>query len=295
MKKIVVIGGMNIDILASASPLHFHDSSIGSIQTSYGGVGRNIAENISRLGLSVHLCSIVGDDAFGRLMLEHAQHVGINTSLIEVKPLYRTGSYLAVSDQEDMVVGVNDMDITSQMDRNWAKKYLPQLETFDVIVIEPNIPEETLSYLITSLRNKVIVVDPVSATKASRLINTFPHISVIKCNRLELSALSNTSSINEGLHKLITSGVSRVIVTQGKDDVIDYTAEETNRYSPKITSIVNVTGAGDAFTAGIVAGLALDYSNVDQVKLAMRMSQLALRSKNTVSEEITSQLMEEKS
>lgn len=294
MKKIVVIGGMNIDILASANPLHFHDSSVGSIQTSYGGVGRNIAENIARLGLPVHLCSVIGDDAFGRLMLEHAHHIGINTSLVEVKSNVRTGSYLAVSDHEDMVVGVNDMDITSQMDRAWADTYLPQLLSFDVIVIEPNIPKETLTYLMASLKDKIIIVDPVSAIKASRLVDVLPYISVIKCNRLELSALSNTTTIDEGLLHLLTAGVSRVIVTQGKDDVIDYSAQETKHHTPVATAVVNVTGAGDAFTAGIVAGIAMAYSNQDQITLAMKMSQLALQSSTTVSTQISSRLVKEK-
>lgn len=294
MKKIVVIGAMNIDILATADPLHLHDSSIGSIQTSYGGVGRNIAENIARLGIPVHLCSVIGDDVFGASMMAHAKDVGIDTSFVDVINSQRTSSYLAVSNREDMLVGVNDMDITSSMNRGWADKHLPLLQEFDVVVIEPNIPEDTLTYLMESLADKIIIVDPVSATKASRLLPSLPNISVIKCNALELKELSNRSDVKEGMEHLVSQGVTRIIVTQGKNDIFESTQGSVNVYSPISTEIVNVTGAGDAFTAGITAGIALGYTNEQQIELAMQMSCITLQSATTVSDQITHALRKEK-
>jgi pseudouridine kinase len=51
MKDILVIGGSNIDYLAKSShPLIMEDSNIGSLKTAFGGVGRNIVENLARLG-----------------------------------------------------------------------------------------------------------------------------------------------------------------------------------------------------------------------------------------------------
>ncbi len=295
MKKIVVIGAMNIDILATADPLHLHDSSIGSIQTSYGGVGRNIAENIARLGIPVHLCSVIGDDAFGVSMLAHAKDVGINVSLVDIIKSKRTSSYLAVSNHEDMVVGVNDMDITNSMNRAWADKHLPLLKQFDVIVIEPNIPQDTLSYLIESLAKKNIIVDPVSAAKAPRLLPSLPNISVIKCNAMELRELSNVDDVKQGMNDLLSQGVTRVIVTQGKNDIYEATKDSFHVYTPPLTEIVNVTGAGDAFTAGIAAGIALNLTNEQQIELAMKMSRITLLSATTVSEQITHELRKENS
>ena len=295
MKKIVVIGAMNIDILATADPLHLHDSSIGSIQTSYGGVGRNIAENIARLGLPVHLCSVIGDDAFGVSMLAHAKDVGINVSLVDIIKSKRTSSYLAVSNHEDMVVGVNDMDITNSMNQAWADKHLPLLKQFDVIVIEPNIPQDTLSYLIESLAKKNVIVDPVSAAKAPRLLPSLPNISVIKCNAMELRELSKVDDVKQGMKDLLSQGVTRVIVTQGKNDIYEATTDSFHVYTPPLTEIVNVTGAGDAFTAGIAAGIALNLTNEQQIELAMKMSRITLQSATTVSEQITHELRKENS
>lgn len=293
MKKIVVIGGMNVDILASANPLHHKDSSIGSVQTAFGGVGRNIAENVARLGQPVSLCSVVGDDAFGTMLIEHANQMGINTTLVQVVKTKRTGSYLAVSDQQDMVFGINDMDITSTMDVAWAKNQLPQLHQFDIIVLEANLPKTTIQFLTQSLQEKPIIIDPVSAVKAPRLIDSLAMIDTLKCNNLELLALSNESTTQQGIDSLAKQGVKRIIVTQGPDQLIEYAFGKTTYYTPNAASIVNVTGAGDALTAGIVAGMALNYSHDKQIKLALRMSELTIQSATTVSPQITPQLLKE--
>lgn len=293
MKQIVVIGGMNVDILATAHPLHLKDSSIGSIQTAFGGVGRNIAENIARLGLNVSLCSVIGNDPFGDMIVDHATRIGINTELVNVIKTKRTGSYLAVSDQDDMLLGINDMDITSTMTVVWANNHLARLKQFDIIVLEANLPEETIRFLTEALYDKPIIIDPVSAVKAPRLNPSLPFINIIKCNVLELQKLSNVSDIAQGIHALIQKGVKRIIVTQGKDQIIDVTSTTTKYYTPPTSSVVNVTGAGDAFTAGVVAGMALDLSNDDQIKLAMQMSEITLQSETTVSSQITPQLLKE--
>lgn len=293
MKKIVVIGGMNVDILASANPLHRKDSSIGSVQTAFGGVGRNIAENITRLGIPVSLCSVVGEDDFGTMMIEHATRIGIDTTLVQTIKLKRTGSYLAVSDDQDMVFGINDMDITSTMDVAWASKQLPQLTQFDIVVLEANLPTTTIHFLTQSLQDKLIVIDPVSAVKAPRLIESLAAIHTIKCNALELLALSNKPTVQEGIDTLIQLGVKRIVVTQGPDQIIESESSKTTYYMPNTTSIVNVTGAGDAFTAGIVAGMAIGLSKGQQIHLAMQMSTITIQSATTVSSQITPQLLKE--
>lgn len=293
MKKIVVIGGMNIDILASANPLHLRDSSIGSIQTTYGGVGRNIAENIARLGINVSLCSVVGNDSFGDMIVDDAQRTGINTDLVQIIESKRTGSYLAVSDQQDMVLGVNDMDITSTMNVAWARNHLSTLKQFDIIVIEANLPEDTIQFLTQSLADKPIIIDLVSAVKAPRLNPSLSTIHTIKCNASELLALSKTSDILDGIKLLAQKGVKRIIVTQGKEQIIDYDSVTIQYHTPKRAAIVNVTGAGDAFTAGIVVGMALEFSNDHQITLAMKLSAITIQSATTVSSQITPSFLKE--
>ena len=79
MPKIIVIGGANIDIIGqSLSELVLHDSNMGLIHLSFGGVGRNIAENAARLDQTVYLVTIFSSDSLGEMLMKHCQSLKIN-------------------------------------------------------------------------------------------------------------------------------------------------------------------------------------------------------------------------
>ena len=69
-----VIGGANIDLHGiSSKKIKAHDSNPGTLQTSPGGVARNIADNITRLGLPCRLITAIGNDLNGDLLLQNCQ------------------------------------------------------------------------------------------------------------------------------------------------------------------------------------------------------------------------------
>lgn len=76
---VVVIGGTNIDLQGfPRKKLIMKDSNIGSVKISLGGVGRNIAENLTRLGFYTKLISIIGDDVYGNLIMEKSREIGLD-------------------------------------------------------------------------------------------------------------------------------------------------------------------------------------------------------------------------
>ncbi|MFY9612986.1 MAG: PfkB family carbohydrate kinase, partial [Tissierellaceae bacterium] len=78
---IVVVGGTNVDIQGFPKDrLILRDSNIGSVKVSLGGVARNIAENITRLGINTKLISIIGDDGYGQIVLEQSRKIGLDLS-----------------------------------------------------------------------------------------------------------------------------------------------------------------------------------------------------------------------
>ena len=92
----LVIGGTNIDILGIPKEnLIYHDSNIGNVKISLGGVARNIGENLSRLGVETHLLSILGDDPYGDLIKKESEKIGLKLedSLILEKTM--TSIYLS--------------------------------------------------------------------------------------------------------------------------------------------------------------------------------------------------------
>ena len=92
-KKVVVIGGANIDIKGSPfNPSEKITSNPGAVNIALGGVGRNIAHNLGLLGVPVTFLSVVGDDEWGRRILRETGEAGANMEDTKVskKKFYRS-------------------------------------------------------------------------------------------------------------------------------------------------------------------------------------------------------------
>ena len=87
MADIVIIGGINIDIEGYPyKDLVEQDSNPGRIKISYGGVGRNIAENAARIGEKVAMLSVIGADELGRGARSHLAGLGVDVSMVREIP-----------------------------------------------------------------------------------------------------------------------------------------------------------------------------------------------------------------
>ena len=107
----VVIGGVNMDICGKiSSRMVMRDSNLGIISTRPGGVGRNIAHNLSLLGLDVSLIAAIGGDMYAKAIMDSCDTLGIDLSMARILPEERSSTYLYVTDEfGDMQLGINDM------------------------------------------------------------------------------------------------------------------------------------------------------------------------------------------
>ena len=112
---VLVIGGANLDVLArSSGPLRAHTSNPGTILRTYGGVGRNVAENLARLGTPTRMLLAVGDDTAGQEVLARTRFAGVKT--LRVPWDGPTGTYTALLDDDgSLVAGVADMAATESI------------------------------------------------------------------------------------------------------------------------------------------------------------------------------------
>ena len=113
----VVIGGANMGYLwlQPRQPAH-RDSNPGRVRTSAGGVGRNIAENLARLGTDTRLLTAVGNDQYGHHLLEVSQRAGVDVRQVLVLEGQSTSCYLSLHDGSgEMSCAVNDMGIIEQL------------------------------------------------------------------------------------------------------------------------------------------------------------------------------------
>lgn len=285
-KTVAVIGGMNFDVHAHVSTMVWRDSNPGTVQSSMGGVGRNIAENLARLDVKVTLFSLIGDDLFGQAVLQDTHAAGVNVTHVEQVKDQSTGVYVSLSDDDDMVVAINDTMVTEAMDVPWAMRHIEVLKQFDILCLDAGLIQSTIDYIASACQDKVIILDPVSVSKARRLVNALPYCQMIKPNRYELQALSGypAKTLEDDIlaaKLLIDRGCRNVVVSRGKDDVIVVRQSGIKHYPVNVVPVVNMAGAGDAFVAGYVAGLV--HQAPDPVVWAMRASAIAIASAQTVS------------
>lgn len=257
-KQIAVIGGANVDIGGfPAGALVERDSNPGCVRMSAGGVGRNIAENAARMGLAVQLFTVIGDDPNGRMLLNDCRAKGIRTDGIRIDPSARTSVYLFIDDaQGDMHCAINDMEIQAQLTPEWLEPKLDLLNAMDAVAIDANLPEETIDFLAREL-HVPIFADAVSVAKAGRLRRAIARLYCLKPNRIEAEMLTGVQirdmmDAAEAARRLNDAGVRRVYLTMGVRGALCAEDGRCTFLPCCARTAVNVTGAGDAFTAALL-------------------------------------------
>ena len=292
-KYVTLIGAANLDIQGfTREKLISRDSNPGKIRICPGGVSRNIADNLSKLKVKTRLISAIGEDISGNRILDECARVGINTEDCLVPGDMDSSIYMAIMDDEgDMALALSDMTILNQISVEYIKGKKDILDGSGIIEMDTCLSEEVIDYVLSNYRN--VYVDPVSVTKAGKIEDNIGKVHTLKLNRLEAEYLSGTEIKDEtDLEKtssgFIEKGVNRVFITLGAEGVYYMEGESTGSFRPpedpeKEIRIINATGAGDAFMAGIIYCSLKGYSIEETARFAAAASVIALSGMDTVS------------
>lgn len=285
-RYLAVIGGSNMDICARSNGILTEaDSTPGQIQCSPGGVARNVAENLSRLGHVTHLVSAVGDDVFGQHLLQATRAAGVDVSAVTVFSSQRTATYLSLHGADgEMAVAVNDMALLECLTPEVLRDHLDVFDSAACTVLDCNLTPVALEWLMLHVPMSAVFVDGVSATKCLRIVPWLGRIHTLKINRLEAQALSGLPVLSvpqaclaaAHLHQL---GVAHVLVSLGELGVCWCDVQGvTGHRSVEPVKMVNATGAGDALLAGLVHAFIADMPISQAVEFAMACAEFTLSS-----------------
>lgn len=254
MKPILVIGGLNMDVLGMPSgAFSYRDSLIGKVRLMPGGVGRNVAEQIARHGHAVELMTVVGGDAFASTLENSCRDLTIGLQYA-IRCEEASCVYLAVHDaQGDMAVAINDMAAMRLLDSGRVRD-LPG-GRFSACMLDANLSQEALEAAAVHL-NIPLVADPVSCEKAQRLRTILPRLTALKPNLKEAQELTGTDSLSDAATALLDRGVKQVYISLGKDGVYCAAGDQRLRLPSIPAPMGPATGAGDAMTAGLVCAIA---------------------------------------
>ena len=293
-KRVTVIGGANVDIVARYGSKRdvFSDSFAGEISTSAGGVARNIAENLAHLGLPVRLITAIGDDDFSAIIKASINLPNLETHVCHMAS--PSDTYLSLFGHDgEMLHAVNQMTLTDQLTPDYLDHLADEIKTSDLIIADCNIRPESLSWLATLQRRPELYIDGVSSEKITRLKHCLGQLDGLKCNLKEAAALVDMPAETapaDLMDALLASGISSIILSLGSDGILFHHADERIHMPepPAVDQIISVSGAGDALFAGYIYGALNHFSNREALDLGLRAARLSLRCAGAVNPDISS-------
>ena len=300
MKEYVcVVGGANIDITGTSyGALNAEDSNPGKTKLSLGGVGRNIAENLSRLGSHVEMITVLGNDNYAREIKESCHSLDIGLKHTMILPNERTSSYLCITDDKgEMALAISDMEIYDHITPGYLEGKLEFINNSKALILDTNIPEISLKFLMDN--SKVpIFLDTVSTKKTEKIKDILYNIYALKPNILEAEILSNMKIKNEeDLEKaaniILDSGIDNLFISMGPKGVFFANKETKGHLLPPPTDVKNVTGAGDTFIAAVAWSYLMGFDIEKSTKVGMAASSICISSTSTISENISPQNIKE--
>lgn len=298
--EIICIGGANVDRkFHLTDDIQMGTSNPANVLQSVGGVARNVAENLGRLGHTVRLITAAGQDSEWKY-IEQESAAFMNLQSVEFTSV-STGSYTAVLEPSgEMKVAFAVMEVYDYLTPDVLGKSESLLRTSSMMIADLNLPKETINYLrMVALESEIeLVIVAVSSPKMDRLPEQLNGIGWLICNVDEAEAFLKTSIESQkqwetAAKELCSRGVKNAIVTWGSKGVIlcPENGEPIHFAAKELDHLYDATGAGDAFVGGLVHGRLTGYSLHQSITAGQTNAFHTLQSSDTVRKELTANLL----
>jgi len=307
--SVVVVGGAVLDtkVRTAFAPV-LGTSNPGTASATVGGVGRNIAENLARLGRPTVLVAAVGDDPAGDTVLQRTAAAGVECRHVVVSP-HPTGTYAAVlDDRGDLHIAVADMRATDELAVADLAVVPSLLGGADALVVDANLDATVIRWLLSAAQDAGVrtVLEPVSvakATGAAPVLDGSVRVHTVTPNVDELAALvghpvaDTVDAVRAAADLLHARGVEHVWVRRGTRGSLLSTAGTGDASSRAVlvgapaVDVADVTGAGDSMTAGYVHALLDGADVVEAARYGQALAALTCASADTVRADLTAALV----
>ncbi len=303
MPRILCIGGATVDRLYRArDPVRLGTSNPVAGAQGFGGVARNVAESLARLGVGAALVTAVGDDPGGRALVAHLEAAGVDVSGVRVSPGAATAEYVAVTGPSgELVVGLACMSVLDGLDPSCLEG--ARAAEACLAFADCNLPAGTLARLLEERRAgrlPPLAMDAVSSPKAARLGGDLRGLDLLFLNEDEArAALGEEAGGAPGgepealAAALRARGAGAVVLTRGALGVVVADACGVARLpAAPVDGIADVTGAGDALVAGTLKTIAEGRPLREALRWGLAAAALALEAPGGVRPDLSPALLD---
>jgi pseudouridine kinase len=289
----LLLGAASLDLIGRLEgELQPGTSNPAHIRAAYGGVARNVAENLARLGEQAILMTAVGADRIGEEILNHTAQAGVDVSVSIRSEAFPSGFYLAALDPRGaLAFALDDMRVMTSLTPTVIREHQALFRSVSLVFVDANLSPQALKTVFALARKAGVPVcaDPTSVSLAERLREHLQDLFLITPNSAEAAVLtgqpfdpSDVNAATAAARRLVALGVQTAIITLAEFGVCYATSETTGHIPALRTKIVDPTGAGDALTAAVLFGLLNEIPLDDALRLGVSAASLTLRAEGTV-------------
>lgn len=276
MGRVVVVGSYNVGLTVVGPTLPAPGQTVlgHTFDIGPGGKGSNQAIGARRLGAEVTLLAKVGKDAFGKAARELFEREGLlGRGILEGDTHTGVGLILVDDEGRNMIAvapGANGLLTPADIDR------VPDLfEGATHLVCQLECPPELFIAAARRAREHRVTTILNPAPAVSLPDEVYPLVDILTPNETELAVLSDTkphdrSGFEQAARSLMSRGVGEVIVTLGDRGVLHVSGDTVDEHPARRVDVRDATGAGDAFNAALVTGLAAGAAMADALALGVR-------------------------
>lgn len=279
MKKILVIGSINKDLVVSAPRFPKEGETIlgNDFYMSNGGKGANQATAIAKLGGDIAIFGAIGDDNFGKDLSNSLYSNNVNIDNLIIKKNVSTGiAFITVTD-----IGANNIIVSQGANALITREDIKEelINEYDIIVMQLEIPLEIAKYAasIAKKLNKTVILNPSPAVKLDE--EFLSYIDILIPNETEIDTIG-------GIDYVFECGVKNIILTLGKNGCELITKEKDRinikKFDAYDVKVVDTTAAGDSFLGGIVKMLAEEKTIEEAIIFAIKVSNITVTRKGAI-------------